>query len=808
MSLLPFMEDIAIRAGGQQLMLPACLQESEIATVIECKAEILRDLRAHQMTAAGFLTRLPGSLLHEIQAAPWLVVDVETSALTRYSVPERITKDTTIGQGNWTAYLADNQDATLDVRPRVRVLTVHHARLGTYAWDLDALSQQQREQLFSAVVRNKILIGHNVGFDLSWLFGETEARPSMVLDTMMLMRQIRPGTLLRLFGWAAKGDEAKKKQAVEMIQAEGGRVSAKLIYIAACLGMPVPDKTYQKPQNWCVTPLSGQHHRYVAGDVDLPMQILRFLLPNIDVEEMPATIERKYPWYCPFAAATIRLAEAHVRGVPFNFEAADELKAESLVELKQTVDELVQIPEYAALSRETLVDQETGETQAMTLALAAHAELHGIVLPKTDTGEISTNRKALMLTGASKLPAWPPYERLKAAKKAIGVLQDYKRAASVDGRLHSIITCSTTTGRMTSSNPNLQNVPRDPRFRKLFQAKKDHVILAVDFNAIELRIAAGLASRAIDDIRARIKRDDTASWFMQQVFVGYHATTRLVSPPEPEPPWTLEWLREAIPATARTVLRRHKQTMASIFCLGLDPHLVTAIDMLRLRSAIDTGGLSSIDWLAAHDVEAREKLAEDWKAERQKAKAVNFGLLYGMGAIGLHRSGITDFEVEWTLEEATRARNAWFDLFPELRLWHFWTKYIPSRKIEIDACVLWDSRKGELARPEYKPYVFEPTTLADRPFAILDGFKEARNYQDQGTGADILVRAIAMLPEDVAAMWILAVHDELLFEVPVDAIEEVRSTVVATMTLAGHEVLKGVIPIKVKAVDGSTWGKS
>jgi DNA polymerase-1 len=212
--------------------------------------------------------------------------------------------------------------------------------------------------------------------------------------------------------------------------------------------------------------------------------------------------------------------------------------------------------------------------------------------------------------------------------------------------------------------------------------------------------------------------------------------------------------------------------------------------------------------LAAQDDGARKAIKAQLKQERQSAKPVNFGLLYGRSAIGLHRSGISDYGLTWTLGHATQARNAWFDLYPELRLWHFWTKYTQSRKVETNQCVLWDQYTRKLVWPKFKPYIYQPTTLAGRPFAILDRFKEARNYQDQGTGVDILVRAIATLPEDVAAMMLMPVHDELVFEVPANAIEEVKRAVVETMTRAADVVLGGTIPVEVEAVVGETWGKA
>jgi DNA polymerase family A len=63
------------------------------------------------------------------------------------------------------------------------------------------------------------------------------------------------------------------------------------------------------------------------------------------------------------------------------------------------------------------------------------------------------------------------------------------------------LTFAAATGRNTSCEPTLQNVPRDPRFRALIKARPGHLILSADYAAIELRIAAVLAERAVSECR-------------------------------------------------------------------------------------------------------------------------------------------------------------------------------------------------------------------------------------------------------------------------------------------------------------------
>jgi DNA polymerase-1 len=71
------------------------------------------------------------------------------------------------------------------------------------------------------------------------------------------------------------------------------------------------------------------------------------------------------------------------------------------------------------------------------------------------------------------------------------------------------------------------------------------------------------------------------------------------------------------------------------------------------------------------------------KAERQLAKAVNFGLLYGQGARGLQAYAASSYEVEMSLQEATLYREAWFAAYPAFRRWHQGTERAAKRTLAV-----------------------------------------------------------------------------------------------------------------------------
>ena len=140
-----------------------------------------------------------------------------------------------------------------------------------------------------------------------------------------------------------------------------------------------------------------------------------------------------------------------------------------------------------------------------------------------------------------------------------------------------------------------------------------------------------------------------------------------------------------------------------------------------------------------HTKTARAVLGrEPTKDDRQLAKALNFGLLYGMGAERLRTYAQDDYGVTLSEDEAAQFRQRFFQTYPGLRAWHR------------------AQRDGEVTT----------RTLAGRPRHGVSQFTEKLNSPVQGTGADILKGALARLWADRAAVPsaapVLAVHDEIV----------------------------------------------
>ena len=275
------------------------------------------------------------------------------------------------------------------------------------------------------------------------------------------------------------------------------------------------------------------------------------------------------------------------------------------------------------------------------------------------------------------------------------------------GRVHtSYNQTGTVTGRIASSEPNLQNIPirteLGRKVRRAFISSPGHQLLSVDYSQIELRIVAHIA-------------DDTA--------------------------------------------------MLDAFRAGQDIHATTAAAILGLELHQVTSDL------------------------RRNAKAVNFGLIYGMSPYGLTRT------TELTLAEAENFVTGYFQRFPRVKAYIEDTKKMATREGFVETL---------LGRRRYFPGLKDGTNYVLR--SRLE--REAINSPIQGTAADIMklamLRVSAALPKaGLHARLLLQVHDELVIEAPDNEVEKTARLV--SQELAAAYQLK--VPLATEVRWGKNWGE-
>jgi len=276
------------------------------------------------------------------------------------------------------------------------------------------------------------------------------------------------------------------------------------------------------------------------------------------------------------------------------------------------------------------------------------------------------------------------------------------------GRIHtSYAMASTTTGRLSSTDPNLQNIPvrteEGRKIRKAFVAEPGKVLISADYSQIELRLLAHIGD---------------------------------------------------IPQ------------LKSAFAQGLDIHASTASEMFGVP-------------------------VEGMPAEtRRRAKAINFGIVYGISAFGLAN------QLSIPQDEAGAYIKTYFERFPGIRAYmdeikaqarsHGHVTTIFGRKVHIPAV--------------------NSKSQAERAF----GDRAAINAPIQGAAADVIRRAMIRMPaalkaEGLSAQMLLQVHDELVFEAPEAEAEALIKVAKRVMEGAAEPAVALTVPLVVEARAAGNW---
>ncbi|WP_444430593.1 DNA polymerase I [Rhodobacter capsulatus] len=276
------------------------------------------------------------------------------------------------------------------------------------------------------------------------------------------------------------------------------------------------------------------------------------------------------------------------------------------------------------------------------------------------------------------------------------------------GRVHtSYSIAGANTGRLASTDPNLQNIPvrsdEGRRIREAFVATPGHRIVSLDYSQIELRILAHVANL-------------------------------------PE--------------------------MKAAFARGIDIHAMTASEMFGVP------------------VEGMDPMV------RRRAKAINFGVIYGISGFGLARN------LRIPRSEAQGFIDRYFERFPGIRAY-------------MDETVAFAKANG-FVQTLFGRKIHTPEINAKGPGA---GFakRAAINAPIQGAAADIIRRAMIRMPAAIAhlpAKMLLQVHDELIFEVAESAVDPLIATARAVMEGAADPAVRLSVPLVVDAGQGASWAEA
>ncbi|MCD4651438.1 MAG: DNA polymerase I, partial [Candidatus Cloacimonetes bacterium] len=393
----------------------------------------------------------------------------------------------------------------------------------------------------------------------------------------------------------------------------------------------------------------------------------------------------------------IVLADMERRGVHIDENALSKVGEKVSLRLYELTDQI-----YEAAGKRFNINS------TQQLAQILFTEMGIKPIKKTKTG-FSTNNAVL-----EQLAEKVPIARLLIEYRMLSKLNNGyiislpKLIDPETGRIHSSFNqTGTATGRFSSANPNLQNIPIRSKIgkeiRRVFTAPDDNtVILAADYSQIELRVMAILS------------KDDK---------------------------------------------------LIEAFRSGKDIHTETAAQIFDI---------------APEDVT---------KAQRGKAKVINFGIMYGMGAVRLSR------ELEISRKEATKFIEQYFEKFPTIR--DFLEKQVAA------------ATENGYVETIFRRKRFLPQLSQSNQRFASGAERVAVNSPIQGSAADIIklamVRISIRIKDNPAIRMLIQVHDELVFEVDKSAVNEAKSLIVTEMENALPAEFRDIVPLKVECGVATNW---
>lgn len=432
---------------------------------------------------------------------------------------------------------------------------------------------------------------------------------------------------------------------------------------------------------------------YAAEDADVTLRLHNRLLANIEQDEKLKTIYEEVE--VPLVPVLSRIERTGVLIDDMKLAAQSQEIALRLDELEQQAFEIA--------------EQEFNMNSPKQLQAILFEKMGLPVVKKTPSGTPSTNEEVLQeLALDYPLPKLILEYRGLAKLKSTYTDKLPKMINPETGRVHtSYHQAVTATGRLSSTDPNLQNIPirndEGRRIRQAFIAPHGYKIMAVDYSQIELRIMAHLSG---------------------------------------------------------------DKALLDAFQQGKDIHAATAAEIIG--------------------VDIEQVSAE----QRRRAKAVNFGLIYGMSAFGLAK------QLGIPRGEAQQYMDTYFERYPGVMQYMEDTRSAAAEQGYVETIF---GRRLHL--PEIKSRNGMRRKAAERA---------AINAPMQGTAADIIKKAMLLVDEWIESQGqgrvklLMQVHDELVFEVQESALAEIESKVQELMESAAQLD----VPLIAEAGHGDNWDQA
>ncbi|ABS12868.1 MULTISPECIES: DNA polymerase I [Brucella/Ochrobactrum group] len=435
---------------------------------------------------------------------------------------------------------------------------------------------------------------------------------------------------------------------------------------------------------------------YAAEDADVTLRLWQVLKPRLAAEGLMSVYERLER---PLVDVLACMEE---RGIAVDRQVLSRLSGDLAQAAAAYEDEIYEL----AGERFNI-----GSPKQLGDILFGKMSLSGA--SKTKTGQWSTSAQVLEDLAAEghplprKIVDWRQLTKLKSTYT--DALPGFINPETK--RVHtSYAMASTSTGRLSSSDPNLQNIPvrtaEGRKIRTAFIAEPGNKLVSADYSQIELRVLAHVADIA-----------------------------------------------------------QLKQAFAD----GIDIHAMTASEMF----GVPVEGMPS--------------------EVRRRAKAINFGIIYGISAFGLAN------QLSIPREEAGQYIRTYFERFPGIK------DYMEATKAF--------ARENGYVETIFGRRAHYPDIRASNPQVRAFNERAAINAPIQGSAADIIRRAMirmedALAEQNLAARMLLQVHDELIFEVPDNEVEKTIPVVRHIMENAAMPAVSLAVPLHVDARAAHNWDEA
>lgn len=437
---------------------------------------------------------------------------------------------------------------------------------------------------------------------------------------------------------------------------------------------------------------------YAAEDADVTLRLWMVLKPRLAAQKLTSVYERLERPLVPV------LARMEERGITVDRQILSRLSGELAQKAAAFEDEIY---ELAGERFNIGSPKQLGDILFGKMGLAGGG--------KTKTGQWSTSASVLEDLAAEGLPLprkivdWRQLTKLKSTYT--DALPGYIHPLTK--RVHtSYSLAATTTGRLSSSEPNLQNIPvrtvEGRKIRTAFVSTPGHKLLSADYSQIELRVLAHVAN---------------------------------------------------IPQ------------LTQAFSDGVDIHAMTASEMF----GVPVEGMPS-------DV-------------RRRAKAINFGIIYGISAFGLAN------QLSIERSEAGEYIKRYFERFPGIKDYMEATKAYARDKGYVETI--------------FGRRIHYPEIRSSNPSMRAFNERAAINAPIQGSAADVIRRAMIQIEPALAeaglgerVRMLLQVHDELIFEVEDGDVERTQPVIVSVMENAAMPAVEMSVPLKVDARAADNWDEA